>query len=243
MAMTITTYDFSDLNVVVIGASRAGIGAAIARAFQIARAKVTITGLEDVPITEKGDQFSYVKLDVQNLNAVEDFATSQSKTDVLINCAAVTSRGEELEPKTFDKVLDINLNGSFRTAKAFHKQLSSSNGVLINIASMYAYFGSPRNPAYGASKAAIVQLTKSLSILWAKDDIRVNAIAPGFIITEQSERARQDSSFTENVIARTPMGRWGTPDDIVGAAMFLSSNAANFITGTCIPVDGGYSIV
>lgn len=239
----ITTYDFSDLNVVVIGASRAGIGAAIARAFQIARANVTITGLEKVPITEKGDQFSYVKLDVQNPNAVEDFATSRSKTDVLINCAAVTSRGEELEPKTFDKVLDINLNGSFRTAQAFHKQLSSSNGVLINIASMYAYFGSPRNPAYGASKAAIVQLTKSLSILWAKDDIRVNAIAPGFIITEQSERARQDSSFTENVIARTPMGRWGTPDDIVGAAMFLSSNAASFITGTCIPVDGGYSVV
>jgi NAD(P)-dependent dehydrogenase (short-subunit alcohol dehydrogenase family) len=243
MAMMITTYDFSDLNVVVIGASRAGIGAAIARAFQIARANVTITGLEKVPITEKGDQFSYVKLDVQNPNAVEDFATSRSKTDVLINCAAVTSRGEELEPKTFDKVLDINLNGSFRTAQAFHKQLSSSNGVLINIASMYAYFGSPRNPAYGASKAAIVQLTKSLSILWAKDDIRVNAIAPGFIITEQSERARQDSSFTENVIARTPMGRWGTPDDIVGAAMFLSSNAASFITGTCIPVDGGYSVV
>ena len=241
--MTNPVYDFSDREVVVIGASRGGIGAALARAFQDAGAPVTITGMEDAPTQEDRDRFAYVQLDVQDQSAVAQFAERTIKVDVLINCAAITLRGEEMEPETFEKVLDINLSGSFRTAQAFHAHLSRSNGALINIASMYAYFGSPRNPAYGASKAAIVQLTKSLSISWANDGIRVNAIAPGFIITEQSARARKDPAFTDTIKVRTPLSRWGQPEDIVGAAMFLASDAASFITGACLPVDGGYSVV
>jgi NAD(P)-dependent dehydrogenase (short-subunit alcohol dehydrogenase family) len=108
---------------------------------------------------------------------------------------------------------------------------------------MYARFGSPRNPAYGASKAGVEQLTKSLAIAWAEDGIRVNAIAPGFIITKQSARARQDPAFTAKVEERTPLSRWGQPEDITGTALFLASKAADFITGACIPVDGGYSVV
>jgi NAD(P)-dependent dehydrogenase (short-subunit alcohol dehydrogenase family) len=137
----------------------------------------------------------------------------------------------------------VNLTGSFRCAEALHPALKAAGGRVINVASMYARFGSPRNPAYGASKAGVEQLTKSLAIAWSGDGIRVNAIAPGFIVTEQSARARQDPAFTASVEARTPLGRWGHPDDIVGAALFLASDAAAFITGACLPVDGGYSVV
>ena len=108
---------------------------------------------------------------------------------------------------------------------------------------MYASFGSPRNPAYGASKAAVAQLTKSLAIAWAPDGIRVNAVAPGFIVTEQSARSRQDPAHVARVAERTPLGRWGEPADIAGAVLFLASEAAAFMTGTCLAVDGGYSVV
>jgi NAD(P)-dependent dehydrogenase (short-subunit alcohol dehydrogenase family) len=107
---------------------------------------------------------------------------------------------------------------------------------------MYAMFGSPKNPAYGASKAAVVQLTKSLAIAWAADAIRVNAVAPGFIVTQQSAKSRTDPAHVAAVSARTPAGRWGQPEDIAGPVLFLASPAAAFMTGTCLAIDGGYSI-
>ena len=161
---------------------------------------------------------------------------------MLVNCAAITARGEEMVPDFFAQVVDVNLHGTFRMALAFHPALKASGGSVINISSMYAGFGSPKNPAYGASKAAVTQLTKSLAIAWAGDGIRVNAIAPGFIVTEQSARSRTDPAHVAAVNLRTPLGRWGQPDDIAGTALFLASDAAQFVTGACIPVDGGYSI-
>ena len=148
-----------------------------------------------------------------------------------------------MAPDLFAKVLDINLTGSFRCAEALLPALTAARGRVINIASMYARFGSPRNPAYGASKAGVEQLTKSLAIAWAEHGVQVNAIAPGFIVTEQSERARQDPAFTAAIEARTPLARWGQPEDIVGAALFLASDASAFMTGACLAVDGGYSVV
>ena len=174
---------------------------------------------------------------------MRDYAGGFDCADVLVNCAAITRRGEEMAPDFFSHVLDVNLTGSFRCAEALHGALSAAKGSVINVASMYARFGSPRNPAYGSSKAGVEQLTKSLAIAWAADGIRVNAISPGFIVTEQSARARQDPAFVAAVEARTPAGRWGQPGDIVGAALFLASPAAAFMTGACLPVDGGYSVV
>ncbi len=242
MTNSLASFDFTGRRVCVIGASRAGIGAAIARAFKSAGAKVVITGLEDQPAAEDQDRFTYHKLDVADGDAVTDFANGLQALDILVNCAAITARGEEMAPDFFAKVVDINLHGTFRTALAFHPQLKAAGGAVINIASMYAGFGSPKNPAYGASKAAVTQLMKSLAIAWAGDGIQVNAIAPGFIVTEQSARSRTDPDHVAAVNLRTPLGRWGQPQDIAGTALFLASDAAEFITGACIPVDGGYSV-
>lgn len=236
-------FDFSGAHAVVVGASRGGIGASIARALQDADATVEITGVESECAPEDAARFTYTQLDVTDTDAVRAFAESRETLDVLVNCAAITQRGAEMAPDFFSHVLDVNLTGSLRCAEALHPALKAVQGRVINVASMYARFGSPRNPAYGASKAGIEQLTKSLAIAWSGDGIRVNAIAPGFIVTEQSARARQDPAFTAGVEARTPMGRWGQPDDIVGAALFLASDAAAFVTGACLPVDGGYSVV
>jgi len=237
------SFDFDATSVVVIGASRGGIGAAIARGFADAGAMVVITGVEPEPRPEDAARFAYTQLDVTETDAVRDFASRVARLDVLVNCAAITQRGAEMDPAFFSHVLDVNLTGSFRCAEAFQPALTAASGNVINIASMYARFGSPRNPAYGASKAGVEQVTKSLAIAWAPVGIRVNAVAPGFIVTEQSARARQDPDFVRQVEARTPAGRWGQPGDIVGAVLFLASPAAGFITGTCLPVDGGYSVV
>jgi NAD(P)-dependent dehydrogenase (short-subunit alcohol dehydrogenase family) len=241
--MAAVSYDFAGLTAIVVGASRGGIGAAIARALQDAGAEVRITGVEETCAPEDADRFAYTQLDVTDTGAVRAFADSLPSVDILVNCAAITRRGEEMAPDFFSHVLDVNLTGSLRCAEAMHPALKAAKGVIVNIASMYARFGSPRNPAYGASKAGIEQLTKSLAIAWAGDGIRVNAVAPGFIVTEQSARARQDPAFVAGVEARTPAGRWGQPADIAGAVLFLASPAAAFVTGTCLPVDGGYSVV
>jgi NAD(P)-dependent dehydrogenase (short-subunit alcohol dehydrogenase family) len=241
--MASLAFDFSGASVLVVGASRGGIGAAIARAFQEARAEVTITGAEPEPAEEDQGRFPYVQLDVTDGAAVQALAEATPRLDVLVNGAAITRRGEEMEPLFFARVVDVNLHGTFRTALAFRPRLVESRGCLINIASMYASFGSPRNPAYGASKAAVQQLTRSLAIAWAPDGIRVNAVAPGFVVTEQSARSRQDPVHVANVEARTPMGRWGQPGDLAGPVLFLASPAAGFMTGTCLAVDGGYSVV
>ena len=236
-------FDFSGARVLVVGASRAGIGASIARAFQTAGAKVAITGAESEPSAEDRARFDYSQIDVTDPDAVLALADRTETLDILVNCAAITSRGEEMAPAFFEKVVNVNLHGTFRTAEAFFPHLKASRGVLINIASMYATFGSPKNPAYGASKAAVVQLTKSLAIAWAADGIRVNAVAPGFIVTQQSAKSRTDPAHVAAVNLRTPLGRWGQPDDIAGPVLFLASASAAFMTGTCLAIDGGYSVV
>ena len=201
------------------------------------------TGAEPEPIGEARGRYAYTQLDVADPDAVQRLADGIRVLDVLVNCAGIARRDEEYNPAVFVRVLDVNLRGVLHLANAFKRHLTASKGAMVNIASMYSTFGSPRVPAYGASKAGVVQLTKSLALAWAAEGVRVNALAPGFIVTEQTARTRADATHYQRVIDRTPVSRWGQPTDIVGPALFLALPAAGFITGAVLPVDGGYTAV
>jgi 2-deoxy-D-gluconate 3-dehydrogenase len=143
------------------------------------------------------------------------------------------------------KVLDTNLTSAFLCSRAAYAPMQAAGGgKIINIGSMMSIFGVSFSPAYGPSKGGLVQLTKSLATAWAKDNIQVNAVLPGWIDTELTQNARhQVAGLHDNVLKRTPAGRWGTIDDMAGVAVFLASGASDFVTGTAIPVDGGYSVL
>jgi NAD(P)-dependent dehydrogenase (short-subunit alcohol dehydrogenase family) len=172
---------------------------------------------------------------------VNAFATKLDTLSVLINAAGVLRRPDEYDIEVFTNVVDINLTGAMRLATACKPALAEAGGSIINIASIYAFFGAAHAPAYAASKGAIVQLTRSLAVAWAKDNIRVNAIAPGWIMTALSANARTDPARSTAIMSRSPMARWGEPEELVGPALFLAGDAARFVTGVVLPVDGGYS--
>ena len=226
----------------VVGASRDGIGAAIAKAAAKQGDRVIITGAETFPLSMPDGVETYHQLDVCNAEAISALAKQFSQMDVLVNCAAISRRDDEDDSDIFRHVIDVNLIGNFNVIKTFEPALIAAKGSVINIASMYSFLGSPKVPAYGASKAAIHQLTKSMALKYAPKGVRVNAIAPGFVVTEQTQKGRDDQEHYKAVIDRTPFSRWGNPDDIAGPAMFLASDQAAFITGQTIIVDGGYSI-
>jgi NAD(P)-dependent dehydrogenase (short-subunit alcohol dehydrogenase family) len=183
-----------------------------------------------------------VALDVTDAAAVTAFAASLDALDVLVNAAGVLRLQREYDLSEFARVVEINLTGTMRMAVACRAALAKARGAIVNIASMHALFGAPLSPAYAASKAGVVQLTKSLAVAWAEDGIRVNAIAPGWIETPMTVPARSDVDRNRAIMDRTPLGRWGTPGDLVGPALFLAGDGARFITGAVLPVDGGYSV-
>jgi 2-deoxy-D-gluconate 3-dehydrogenase len=150
---------------------------------------------------------------------------------------------EAYSVEEWSTVLDINLRGTFWCAQAAYPHMKQAGGgKIITIGSMTSIFGASFAAPYSASKGGTVQLTKALASAWAKDNIQVNSVLPGWIDTELTERARSEvSGLHERVVARTPLGRWGKPEDLAGIAVFLSSSASDFVTGTAIPVDGGYS--
>jgi NAD(P)-dependent dehydrogenase (short-subunit alcohol dehydrogenase family) len=223
-----------------------GIGRAIAEAFAADGCSVTVTAktreeVEQAMLFRQNVQ-AY-SLDVANPAEVAAGIATLDRLDVLVNAAgAILRDGQEFEPENFAHIVDVNLNGTMRMCIAARELLFTSRGCIINIASMLAFFGSGYAPAYSASKGGIAQLTKSLAIAWAPDGVRVNAIAPGWIETALTAPLVADAERKAAITARTPLGRWGHPADIAGAALFLASPAAAFITGTVLPVDGGYSI-
>jgi NAD(P)-dependent dehydrogenase (short-subunit alcohol dehydrogenase family) len=232
-------FDFANRRVLVVGASRAGIGAAIADGFAAASAHVTITGVEAAPIESYRDPYPYRQLDVTDETAVAGLAEELNTLDVLVNCAGMGSRETEWTNAGFKHVIDVNLVGMLNLANAFKPHLAASKGSVVAIASMYSILGSPIVPAYGASKAGLAQLAKTLALAWAPIGVRVNAIAPGFIVTEQTAKGRADPVHHNRVLARSPMERWGVPEDLVGPTLFLASDQAQFVTGVLLPVDGG----
>jgi 2-dehydro-3-deoxy-D-gluconate 5-dehydrogenase len=168
------------------------------------------------------------------------------RIDILVNNAGTTVRKpvDQLSLAEWTQVMDTNLTSAFLCCRAAHPLLKAAgSGKIINIGSMMSLFGAPYAPAYGASKGGIVQLSRAMATSWASDGIQVNAVLPGWIATELTDGARtQVPGLNERVLARTAAGRWGQPEDLAGIAVFLASAASDFVTGTAIPVDGGYSI-
>lgn len=236
-------FDFTGRRILVVGASRGGIGSAVAHAFALCGAEVEITGAEAAPVESLQGAFAYHCLDVTDEAGVVGFAERFGALDVLVNCAGISQRGREFVLEHFRETVEVNLMGTLATCNAFADALAVSQGCVVNTASMYSSFASPANPGYGASKAAVAQLTRSLAVAWAPRGVRVNAVAPGFVRTEQSARAQADRTHYEAVLRRTPQGRWADPEDIAGPVLFLASPAASFVTGTVVVADGGYSAV
>jgi len=239
--------------VAVVTGGNGGIGLGMARGLAAAGADVVVaardTAKAETAIAELGGRSAFVPLDVADETscraAITETTDRFGRLDILVNNAGTSIRKppESYTAAEWHAVLDINLTGAFLCSQSTYPIMKrSGGGKIINIGSMFALFGSAYAAPYAASKGALVQLTKSLAAAWAADNIQVNAVLPGWIDTELTRDARrQVAGLHERVLARTPAGRWGTPEDLAGIAVFFASAASDFITGAAIPVDGGFS--
>lgn len=243
------TFDFSGAHVLVTGGT-SGIGHAIAREFLEADARVVVTGTRPTAADYAVDLdgLRYRQLHLTEPDHITALAASLTALDILVNNAGQVLPGgkSEYDPEVFATAIDINLIGAFRLATACRPLLQTTvidgGASIINLASMASYFGIAITPGYGAAKTGIVGLTRTLATAWAPDRIRVNAVAPGVIETAMTAPMLDFPELIDPMLARTPMGRIGTPADIAPVVAFLASPAARFITGQTIAVDGGFSI-
>lgn len=236
--MTFEKENFLDKQAVITGATT-GIGAGIANYLASLGVRVTVIGFDH----GTGYLSSDVSVEIGDVNdsqTVNRLFDRIERLDIVINCAGIIRREAEHQIDVFEQVLAVNLTGTMRVCSAARPLLRESRGAIVNTASMLSYFGG--SPAYSASKGGIAQLTKSLALAYADDGVRVNAVAPGWISTPMTQPLRDDAARSKSLLSRTPLGRWGSPDDVSGAVTFLCSPAAAFITGVILPVDGGYLI-
>ena len=232
--------------VLVVGGA-GGIGSAIAGALLAEGCEVIVTGVDAAAVADcplpPHERMQRLPLDVTDDAAIAALVGRLDRLDALVNCAGILARHKEYELPTFQKVLDVNLTGSFRLCLACKPLLAANGergGAIVNIASMNATAALPWIPAYCASKGGVVMLTKSLAMAWAADGIRVNALAPGYVETAINAEGRQDAAFHARIAARIPLGRWAQPADIAPGAVFLCSPAARYVNGTVLAVDGGF---
>ena len=228
----------------VTGGAR-GIGYGVAEALLAAGYAVTVTGLSEAEVAAvpKREHLDAIVLDVTDQTSADAAIARFDRLDALVNCAGVLFRGQEYDMAVFQKVIDVNLTGTMRMCVGARPLLAKQGGAIVNTASMLAIFGGPLVPAYTASKGGVAQLTKALGVAWAEEGIRVNAVAPGWVATEVTRGIVEDPVRSAGILGRTPMKRWGEPRDIGDVVAFLCSDAARFMTGTVVPVDGGYASV
>jgi NAD(P)-dependent dehydrogenase (short-subunit alcohol dehydrogenase family) len=228
--MTFSNNIFEGKIALVTGGTQ-GIGGAIARQLAGMGATVIAAGLPPfTPAQFQGTDITLAELDVASVDSVNALIAGFTQLDIVVNCAGIIKRGTEHEVEVFEQVIAVNLTGTMRVCSAARPLLKASKGCIVNLASMLSFFG------------GIAQLTKSLAIAYAADGIRVNAVAPGWIATPLTQALQDDASRSAPILQRTPLGRWGQPEDIGHVAAFLCTSAASFMTGAVVPVDGGYLI-
>ncbi len=239
--------DLSGKRALITGGA-SGIGYGIALAMLEAGAEVTVTArttksLEECERSTPYGELATLKLDVTNDLSISEAMEEVDHLDILVNNAGkILRQGAEFRPEKFADVVNTNLMGAMRMSHECMGKLAMRKGCILNICSMFSFFGSIAAPGYSASKTGLMSLTKSLAIAWAEHDVRINGIAPGWIETKLSEGLKEsEPARYQAIIDRTPMKRWGTPAEVAGAAVFLCSPAASFITGTTMIVDGGYA--
>ncbi len=246
-----------DGKIALVTGGNGGIGLGMARGLAQAGATVVITGRNQdksqqalAGLRKRGWRADALEADVSEEGAVGRLMAQvialHGRLDILVNNAGINIRSpaQDLSLADWHAVMDTNLTSAFLCARAAWPHMKAAGGgKVINIGSMMSIFGAAYAPAYSASKGGLVQFTRSLASAWAQDNIQANAVLPGWIDTELTQKARvQVDGLNDRVLARTPAGRWGTPQDLAGIAVFLASPASDFITGTAIPVDGGYSV-
>jgi 2-deoxy-D-gluconate 3-dehydrogenase len=251
-----TLFDLSGRVAVVTGGN-GGIGLGMARGLAKAGAAVMVVGRNAAKneravaeLTALRGQAAASQADLTDDAACRRLAADTvdrfGRLDILVNNAGINIRKapQAYSMAEWRQILETNLTSAFACSQAAHPAMKrAGGGKIINIGSMMSIFGASFVAAYGASKGGLVQLTKALAVAWAPDNIQVNAVLPGWIDTDLTKRARQDvAGLHERVLGRTPAGRWGQPADFAGIAVFLASPASDFVTGTAIPVDGGYSV-
>lgn len=249
-ARNASSFDFTGAQVLVTGGSN-GIGLGIATAFAEAGASVTITGTRTSAADYDHDlsQFGYRQCVMTDKAQIADLAALFDALDVLVNNAGQVMPGGKMEydPDVFDEALQINVSAAFRLTQALRPLLAVSSleggASVVNMASLSSFFAVEFVPGYGAAKAAVVQMTKTLAVNAARDGIRVNAVAPGLIESNMTAPMLGIDAMTAPHLARTPAGRVGTPDDVWPAVLFLCSSAARYVTGQTLLVDGGFSVV